>query len=145
MLGNLLRILTEAPEETLADSDARLALTALLVRLARSDHEYSQAEKRRIDNIVSIRFALSPFEAAALREEAETIEAEAPDTVRFTRAIKNAVPYEERRLVLKAAWAVVLADGIRTREEDALMRMIAAFLGISDVDSALARQSVAHE
>ena len=41
------------------------------------------------------------------------LESEAPDTVRFTEAIKNAVPYEDRTSVVEAAWQVVLADGVR--------------------------------
>jgi len=75
-----------------------------------------------------------------LRAEAETIEAEAPDTVRFTRAIKDAVPYDERLGVVVALWEVVLADGVREAEEDALLRMVTSLLGITDQDSARARQ-----
>ncbi|MEO9822535.1 MAG: TerB family tellurite resistance protein, partial [Paracoccaceae bacterium] len=37
---------------------------------------------------------------------------------------------------------VVLADGTRAKEEDALMRLVANLLGISDRDSAIARQKV---
>ena len=79
---------------------------------------------------------------AALREEAEVLESEAPDTVRFTRAIKDAVPYEDRLSIIKALWQVVLADGERSKEEDAIVRMTTSFLGVSDRDSALARQGV---
>ena len=71
---------------------------------------------------------------------AEALEAEAPDTVRFTRAIKEEVPYEERFNVVRALWQVVLADGARDAEEDALMRLLASLLGVNDRDSALARQ-----
>ena len=79
---------------------------------------------------------------ANLRRDAEALEAEAPDTVRFTRAIKDAVPYEERAQVIEALWEIVLADGTRDHEEDALMRLVAPMLGINDRDSALARQRV---
>ena len=82
--------------QSLPDPDARRALTALLVRIARADGDYAEIEAARIDRIAWRATASSPFEAAALRREAETLEAEAPDTVRFTRAIKDAVPYEER-------------------------------------------------
>ena len=85
-------------------------------------------------------YNLSPKVAANLRAEAETIEAQAPDTVRFTRAIKDAVPYEDRFEVVKALWQVVLADGERDIEEDALMRLLASLLGVNDRDSAIARQ-----
>jgi uncharacterized tellurite resistance protein B-like protein len=37
---------------------------------------------------------------------------------------------------------VVLADGAREDEEDALLRLVSSLLGINDRDSALARQRV---
>lgn len=142
MFADLLRRLTASDPTPLPDPDARLALAALLVRIARSDGRYSEAERARIDRIVARRFDLSPFEASALRGEAETMEAEAPDTVRFTRAIKDAVPYEERLGVIEALWEIVLADGQRDAEEDSLLRMIAPMLGVNDRDSNLARQRI---
>jgi len=140
MIDRLLKSLFAQEPQILADEDARLALTALLVRLARSDHDYAATEIDRIDQIVSARYGLSPWEAAALRTEAETLEAEAPDTVRFTRAIKDAVPYEARTAIVEAAWSVVMADGSRADEEDALMRLVARLLGVNDRDSNIARQ-----
>lgn len=142
MFGELLKRLTQPEPETLPDEDARRALGALLVRIARSDGHYADEEVRRIDRILAARYALSPFEATALRREAETLESEAPDTVRFTRAIKDAVPYEDREAVIEALWEVVLADGERDHEEDALLRLVANLLGVNDRDSNLARQRV---
>ena len=79
-------------------------------------------------------------EASTLREQAEKLEAAAPDTVRFTRTIKEAVPYENRFEVVRALWQVVFADGERDHEEDALMRLLASLLGVNDRDSAIARR-----
>ena len=142
MFADFLKRLTAPDPEPLNDGDARLALTALLVRIARADGHYSQEEVERIDRITATRYSLSPFEATALRGEAETLETEAPDTVRFTRAIKDAVPYEGRIAVIESLWQVVLADGERDAEEDALVRLASNLLGINDRDSALARQRV---
>jgi uncharacterized tellurite resistance protein B-like protein len=142
MFADLLRRLTTPGPGPLAELDQRLALAALLVRVARSDGDFGEEEAQRIDRILSQRYGLSPFEAVQLRAEAETLEAEAPDTVRFTRAIKDTVPYEEREAVIEALWAVVLADGVRDYEEDALLRLVANLLGVNDRDSALARQRV---
>lgn len=142
MFGDLLNRLVQPDPEPLGDSDARLALTALLVRVARSDGDYDAAELARITRIVATRYGLAQAEAETLRGEAETFEAEAPDTVRFTRAIKDAVPYDERLAVIEALWQVAMADGARDAGEDALLRLVANFLGISDRDSALARQKV---
>ena len=110
--------------------------------MARSDHDYSGDEQRLIDEITQDRYGLSAADATALRAEAEAMEAEAPDTVRFTRAIKEAVAYEDRLAVIEALWKVVLADGQRAQEEDALLRLVTSLLGISDPDSAMARQRV---
>ncbi|MBT6097182.1 MAG: TerB family tellurite resistance protein, partial [Marinovum sp.] len=75
--------------------------------------------------------------------DGETLEQEAPDTVRFTRAIKDAVPYDDRTAVIEALWQIALADGDRDDDEDALLRLVAKLLGISDVDNAAARQRAA--
>lgn len=145
MFGQFLSNLLSPEPLPLPEDDARLALAALLVRVARTDRTYSEPEMDRITRILLKRYSLSPFEAAALRARAETLEEEAPDTVRFTRAIKDAIPLEERMGVIEALWAVALADGARDDDEDALMRLIAPLLGINDRDSNLARLKVQSE
>ncbi|RME14229.1 MAG: TerB family tellurite resistance protein [Alphaproteobacteria bacterium] len=143
MIDRILKSLFRPAPLPLADADARLALTALLVRLARADNDYARVEIDTIERVIAERYRLSPAEAKALRAEAEALEAEAPDTVRFTQAIKDAVPYEQRLDVVESAWQVALADGARAGEEDALMRMVARLLGVNDRDSNLARQRAA--
>lgn len=123
-------------------SDERLALAALLVRVARSNWDYAQEEIDSIDALLSRRYGLSPGQAREIRHQAEHLEAEAHDTVRFTRDIKDAVALETRVEIIEALWELILADGVRDAEEDALMRMIGPLLGINDRDSALARQRV---
>ena len=140
MFADLLkRLIQPTTGRPLPDTDARLALSALLVRIARADGDYAPAEIDRIDRILAARYTLPPEAASALRTQAEVLESEAPDTVRFTRAIKDAVPYEDRLRVIEALWQVALADGTRDGAEDALIRMVSAMLGVSDQDSAQAR------
>ena len=142
MFAQLLNRLTADKPAQLADADARLGLTGLLVRLAKSDGDYALAEQQRIVSIIQARYGLSGSDAQSLKLQAEELEKEAPDTVRFTRAIKDAVAYEDRIAVVEALWTVALADGERDDEEDALLRMVVSFLGVSDIDSNLARQRV---
>ena len=142
MFGSFLKSLLEPQAEPLHDDDARLAMTALLVRLARADNEYAAAEIHRITQVIMARYELAEPEAIALRETAETLEQEAPDTVRFTRAIKDRVAYEDRIAIVEALWQVALADGNRDAEEDALLRLVVSLLGVTDVDSASARRRV---
>lgn len=142
MFADFLKRLTAPDPAPLPDADARLALTALLVRVARSDGQYDPAEKAQIDAAMQARFGLDPGAMAVLRRDAETLETEAPDTQRFTRAIKAAVAYEDRLAVIEALWSVVLADGTRAREEDALLRLVAGLLGVEDIDSNMARKRI---
>lgn len=143
MFSELIRRLTGPAPAAPPGAGERQAMAALLVRLARSDGVYAPAEAERIETVLAARYALSADQAATLRRDGETMEAGAADTVRFTRAIKDAVPHETRIAVVEAAWQVVLADGARAHEEDALMRLVASLLGITDVESNLARQRVA--
>lgn len=123
--------------------DEQLALAALLVRVARADGFASAEELRRIERILAKRYSLAPDAALALRREAETAETLAPDTVRFTRALKAAVPLENRAALVEALWVVALADSQRDAEEDKMLRLVASLLGLTDVESALARKRAA--
>jgi len=142
MFGDFIRRLTAPDPAPLADADARLALAALLVRVARTDGHYDAAEAAEILKVLKARYALSDAQAATLRQDAEVLEAEAPDTVRFTRAIKDAVPIEARKDVIESLWEIALADGKRDHHEDTQLRLVARLLGVNDGDSARARQRV---
>jgi uncharacterized tellurite resistance protein B-like protein len=141
MFADFLKRLIQA-DAPIPELDAHLALTALLVRVARADGDYSAEEAARIARVVSNRYGLDAAGAADLLGQAETLEAEAPDTVRFTRAIKDAVPYEEREAVIESLWEIVLADGVREQHEDSLLRLVSSLLGVNDRNSNLARKRV---
>ena len=145
MFSKLLNSVLSGEPAKLPDADARLALTALMVRIARADNFYEESEAAHIDRINVERYGLSAVEAAELRREAENAEARAADTVQFTRAIKDAVPFEDRMAVVEALWQIVLADGERDPEEDSILRLVSNLLGINDRDSAMARQRVANQ
>lgn len=145
MFSKLLNSVLSGEPAKLPDADARLALTALMVRIARADNFYEESEAAHIDRINVERYGLSAVEAAELRREAENAEALAADTVQFTRAIKDAVPFEDRMAVVEALWQIVLADGERDPEEDSILRLVSNLLGINDRDSAMARQRVANQ
>ena len=131
MFRNLLnRLFTEDPDpRPLVAEDAEVAVAALLVRVARSDDHYNTAEKRRIDEVLARIHGLGPVEA--------------PDTVRFTRLIKDRVSIEDRAAIIGALWEVSLADNHRSANEETAIRLVASLLGVTDRDSAVQRQRVA--
>ena len=140
MFEAILRRLIAPNPGRLPVADAQLALATLLVRVARADGLYAKAEVDRIDRVLALQFGLDPFAAARLRRDAEGMEAEAPDTVRFTRALKDAVTPEDRAGMMQALWSVALADGLRDDAEDQLLRLVSNLLGLSDQESAFARK-----
>lgn len=145
MFRNLLSRLFSDKEQgnfRLKSEDAEVAIAALLIRVARADDRYSADEERRIERVLARRRGLNESEAAERRMAAEMIEAEAPDTVRLTRTIKDRIVVEDRIEVIAALWEIALADGRRTPDEEAVVRLACGLLGISDVDSAHARQMV---
>lgn len=140
MLTSLFKKLTHSNETPLSTSDTSLALAVLMVRIARSDDDYDSVEIDQIDTVLSQHFKLSATDAKQIRTQAEELEHDAPDTVRFTRTIKDGVAFEDRVGIVKALWSVVLADGTRDDNEDGFMRLVANLLGVNDRDSAFARQ-----
>jgi uncharacterized tellurite resistance protein B-like protein len=140
----LRRLLAPAPDH-LPEPDARLALAALLVRVAKTDGLYAAEEVERIDRVLARHYGFGPFEAAKLRSQAEELERQAPDTVRFTRALKAATPLDHRAELVQAMWSVALVDGQRDDLEDRLMRLVANLLGLTDVESGLARHRAERE
>lgn len=122
---------------------ADVALAALLVEAARADGVYIDAERTMIDAILAERFGLDAAGAEALRREAERAADGAADLVQFTRAVKEAVPFDARVEVIEAIWRVAYADADRCGDEAALVRKLAGLLYVPDREVGLARQRVA--
>ncbi len=137
------RLRAEPAPDPLEANDARLALAALLVRLARTDQDYAESEKAQIDKLLVARYDLTPSQAETLRAGAEEVEASSSDTVHLTRLIKSAIPYEDRFALVVDLWSLALADGTRDHAENQFLRLVVRLVGVNDVDSGLARQQAA--
>ncbi|MEM7073478.1 MAG: TerB family tellurite resistance protein [Pseudomonadota bacterium] len=146
-VGNLFHRLLhafDAPEPPpLPEMDEKLALGALLVRAALSDHQYAFAEIKRIDRLLSRLFDLGPIEAAKMRATCERIEKSAPDHVDLAHLIQATVRMEARLDALEAMWEVALADGGLDPAEAALLEDVRKALGLRDEDGAEAQRRAA--
>ncbi|RYG22341.1 MAG: TerB family tellurite resistance protein [Burkholderiales bacterium] len=141
-LGFLRRLLMSTGHAELQPEDARLAVAAVLVMAARADGKYDDHEAAIIDRVLGKRFGLTADLARGLREQGEEAEGEAIDIYQFTKAIRTSIPIEDRIAIIEELWGVILSDGVRDPHEDSLMRQIVDRLGLSPMDSALARQKV---
>ena len=140
MWNKLKKIFTA--EKEVEDITSDNAIATILVRAAKTDNEYTESEKKLIDNLLSNQLNITLEEAQILRIKGEGLEAEINDNVQLTRIIKQDIPYEERETLIEQLWSVVLDDDYRTPEENKFMRVLTHLFGISDVNSAKARSRV---
>ena len=138
-MNRLLAALIAPKPRPLPEPDAKLALGALMVRVAKSDHLYRFEEIRRIDRLLSRVNGIGPIEAAKMRATCEKLEKAAPDTGALARLIREAVPQEARIDALVALWEVVLSDDVGQNEELAVILTAQDALGLSSADSDAAR------
>ena len=120
-----------------------VAAAALLVHAASVDASFDEIERRRILDILLLRFSLNPDEAETLLAAAEDKAAGAVQILGFTRAVKDRYSYERRVALVEMLWEVVLADGRVDAHEAQLMRRIGGLIYVSDRDGALARRRAA--
>lgn len=129
------------PETHRADGRA-LAAAVLMVEAARLDGNFDESERRSIRSLVTDRFGLDDAEADDLIAEAETVHDDSNHLVRFTRAIKETCPPEERVAIVEMLWEVVYADGVLHDYEANLLRRVGGLIYVSDRDRGAARKRV---
>lgn len=143
MFSNLFRTTIGKKPANLPEPDEKLALGALLVRVAKSDKNYNVQEIQRIDRIFAQRFALNPIQAAKMRALCEKLEENAPHIDVFSEMIREGVDFEDRLSTLEAMWQVALADGAEGPEELDVVNRTKHALGLSEADNLQARTQAA--
>ncbi len=141
MLNRILTAFNASSPVPLPEPDEKLALGALMVRVAKSDHNYQFEEISRIDRLLTRIFRLNPVEAAKTRAICEKLEREAPETDRFAHVIRETTRFQARIDALEAMWEVLLADGKRREEELAVIEAARVAMGLSKSDSDTARET----
>ena len=121
-------------------TDPEILLASLLIKAARIDNEYTNSEKMQIEKILKKKFNISDSKAKEIRLSGEELEIKTVDTVQITREIKKDVPFEKRQALAEDLWSIVLADEKRTDDENSFMRTCIKLIGLSDVESAIARK-----
>ena len=142
MIKNFFKTAKTTNDNSTHFDDERMAVAVLLIRIAKSDYDYAGVEKVRISNILEKRYTLSKFECDKMLIQAESVEDESSDNVKFTKIIKRFIPIEKRGEIIELFWELVLADGVRDDDENGLLRILGSLLGINDRDIAFSRQKV---
>lgn len=125
-----------------AETDLRLAAAALLLEAASMDTRIDTVERDAIEGILIRQFGLGSDQARQLIAAAVSAQAGATQLLRFTRIVKDTMPFEEREKLMEWLWEVVYADGIEHDLEASLMRRIAGLIYVDDRSSGAARKRV---
>lgn len=135
MLTRILKAFAAPEPEPLPEPDEKLALGALMVRVAKSDNHYLVAEISQIDKVLAVINECGPVEAAKMRAICEKLEKQAPEIKKFGKIIRETVRHEMRVRALSALWSVVLADGVRRDEEVMEVESARIAMGLSEKDN----------
>lgn len=126
--------LTPMPE-----ADARHALGALLVRVAKADGAYLFQEIEEIDHLLADLYDLNAVEAARMRAECEKLEGAMPDTNALANVLTASISGKERDDVVAALWKVADADGQRHDTEEQVVAIATQTFGMAPEAAAALR------
>ena len=115
---------------TSEEQSVRVAACALLLELAHSDGEFTEDERRSIEEALTRHFDLSVDEARALMAQAADERGKAIDLHEFTSVLTSHYDEGQRMTLAEVLWRVVYADGQLSRHEDYLMRKLASLLDL---------------
>ena len=99
--------------------------------VARSDHNYSDAERQAVLASVQGRFGLSAAEAQEMLILAEAESREAHDIFQFTSKINASFSPEQKVRLIEELWRAAYADSVVHEYEEHLIRRVADMLHLS--------------
>ena len=107
---------------------SRLAVAALLVEIARADHEIAPAERSSIRRLLAAAYDLDPGSAAELLARAEQAVEGSVSLYEFTRRLNEELSADEKARAVEMLWRVAFADGHIDKYEEHLVRKSADLL-----------------
>nr|WP_255720199.1 TerB family tellurite resistance protein [Acuticoccus kalidii] len=129
-------------EEHFSVADPRLSVAAILVHIVAVDGVVTEDEKRRLREVLSQHYALSPKETEELVEEATQRDDEAVDLYSFTSVLKRELDEDGRREVVELMWEMVYADGEVSEFEDNIVWRVAELIGVTSRDRVTIRKNI---
>ena len=125
------------PDESAGDQAAtpapdplHLAACTLLLDLAYADGEFSEPERRHLDEVLGRHFGLSPADGARLLALAEAERRRAVDHFSFTSKLQRGYDLGQKMVLAEVMWGLVLADGSVSEHEHYLTRKISNLLDL---------------
>jgi len=107
-----------------------VAACALLLELAHADDEFTDDERRHIEEAMAYQFNLAEETVAEVIALAEKERRSSVDLYQFTRLISGRYDLGQKMVLAEVMWRVVYADGELAQHESYLMRKISNLLDL---------------
>ena len=120
--------------KNLREEELQLAAAALLVHASLIDGRADPEERRKLKNLLQVRFNLGDDEFERILGEAKAWEQESVDLYSFTSVLCRELDQEGRQRIVEMLWEIVLADGVLHEYEADLVSRGAELLGVSTRD-----------
>ncbi len=122
--------------------DAALHHTAagLMVEAAMLDGHCHDAERQRIETLLTDRFNVEPNNVSALIQAAEATAVERVELHTVTKTVRDHFDDQERIAMIEMLWEVVYADSELDDFESNMMRRVSGLLYVTDRESGDARK-----
>jgi len=118
-------------EQTNADVDpVHLAACALLLEIAYADGEFTEPERKHLEQVLARHFGLSPDDGAKLMAIADEERRKSVDHFRFTSVLQKSYDLGQKMVLAEVMWGLVLADGQIAEHEHYLTRKISNLLDL---------------
>ena len=103
-----------------------LAVASLLIHSAKIDENFTDKEKKIIQNAL-IEMGANNDNLIEIMKEAETKEKDSNQILDFTRQIKN-IEEEDKKIIIEALWNIIYSDENADMYETNLMRRLSGLL-----------------
>jgi len=131
------------PQTQLESKDCRLAIAALLIRVATVESEMSQARREKLHVVLKSGFDLDGRATAALIDAAAAAEQSATDLYHFTRRLNAELDQEGRLRIVGMMWEMAYVDERANEFASNIIWRAADLLGVSSRERIELRRRIA--
>lgn len=116
-----------------------LATAALLIEVARADHEITKDEMERISTVITNHLQLNKSDSKQLTSLAEDEVKRMTSYFEFSSLINKGFSYKEKVKLIELMWEIALADNRIDKYESHLIRKIAHLIYVKREDIVYAK------
>ena len=124
------RATPEAIDSAGRSNGLQVAACALLLEVAHADREFTEDERRHIEDVVMRHFDLDAANARDLMAVADEARRESVDLHQFTSLVTRHYDEGQRIVLAELMWRVIHADGRLSEHEAQLARKLASLLDL---------------